>query len=144
MSMTVNRWFKAFQRESSNLLLNRNWPKVLKSRTSILCPQSLLVLVLRPQGGSGDENGTNVENMTLTCKITSNRNLFCFCLFVKRKDWEKSTFGSHDGCLESESSRLPPIGGTFFPFARLLWACPILGFRNLIGRSLAWVSGLNP
>ena len=28
------RWFKAFKRESSNLLLNRKWPEVLKSRTS--------------------------------------------------------------------------------------------------------------
>ena len=26
------RWFKAFKRESSNLLLNRKWPEVLKSR----------------------------------------------------------------------------------------------------------------
>ena len=28
------RWFQAFKRESSNLLLNRKWPEVLKSRTS--------------------------------------------------------------------------------------------------------------
>ena len=28
------RWFKAFKRESSNLLLNRKWPEALKSRTS--------------------------------------------------------------------------------------------------------------
>ena len=29
------RWFKAFERESSNLLLNLQWPEVLKSRTCI-------------------------------------------------------------------------------------------------------------
>ena len=28
------RWFKAFKRESSNFLLNRKWPALLKSRTS--------------------------------------------------------------------------------------------------------------
>ena len=42
------RWF-----QSSNLLLNRKWPEVLKSRTSNpvppVCPQSLLVLLLRPR-----------------------------------------------------------------------------------------------
>ena len=53
------RWFKAFKRESSKLLLNQKWLEVLKSRTSnpvlILCPQSVLVLVLRSPGGSGDD-----------------------------------------------------------------------------------------
>ena len=55
------RWFKAFKRESSNLLLNRKWPEVLKSRTSNPVSPEPPVLVLRPPGGSGDENGTRYE-----------------------------------------------------------------------------------
>ena len=39
-----------------NVVENQKWPEVLKSRTSKSCPQSLLVLVLRPPGGSGDGN----------------------------------------------------------------------------------------
>ena len=51
------RWFKAFKRESSNLLVNRKSPEVLKSRTSN--PSSAVPPGPRAQapGGSGNENG---------------------------------------------------------------------------------------
>ena len=47
-----------------NVVENQKWPEVLKSRTSKSCPQNLLVLVLRPPGGSGDGNERVVTRST--------------------------------------------------------------------------------
>ena len=57
------RWFKAFKRGSSKLLLNRKRAEVLKSRTSNPLSQSLLVLMLRPPGGSGAENAAQKRRL---------------------------------------------------------------------------------
>ena len=57
------RWFKVFKRGSSKLLLNRKRAEVLKSRTSNPLSQSLLVLMLRPPGGSGAENAAQKRRL---------------------------------------------------------------------------------
>ena len=57
------RWFKAFKRGSSKLLLNRKRAEVLKSRTSNPLSQSLLVLMLMPPGGSGTENAAQKRRL---------------------------------------------------------------------------------
>ena len=43
-----------------NVIRIRNDRKSSNLGLQILCPQSLLVLILRPPGGSGDEKGSTV------------------------------------------------------------------------------------
>ena len=63
------RWFKAFKRESSNLLLNRKWPKVLKSRTSNPVSPETPGPSSQAPGGSGDENASTAKKAVRFRKI---------------------------------------------------------------------------